>query len=125
MTTHYAPTGLHYALGFIPVPSRMIYWAELLIIQMITPNASFTGRLTMHLCHILLAPNFLSFTGGTFTPSLTFRGYFHPQVIKLEGVTLCSKSTANPSKNVRVNKKKSYCKCSVWILSVMHMASPK
>ncbi|XP_076453632.1 rhomboid-related protein 4-like [Babylonia areolata] len=45
VTTHYTPVGLHYLLGFIPVPSRMIYWAELLLIQMITPNASFTGHL--------------------------------------------------------------------------------
>ncbi|XP_067668931.1 rhomboid-related protein 4-like isoform X1 [Haliotis asinina] len=45
LTTHYTPPGLHYALGFIPVPSRFIYWAELVLIQMVTPNASFTGHL--------------------------------------------------------------------------------
>ncbi|KAK7091037.1 hypothetical protein V1264_010754 [Littorina saxatilis] len=45
VTTHYAPPGLHYVMGFIPVPSRWIYWVELLLIQMVTPNASFTGHL--------------------------------------------------------------------------------
>ncbi|KAK7483198.1 hypothetical protein BaRGS_00025602 [Batillaria attramentaria] len=45
VTTHYTPPGLHYALGFIPVPSRYIYWVELGLIQLVTPNASFTGHL--------------------------------------------------------------------------------
>lgn len=45
VTTHYSPHGFHYALGFIPVPSRYIYWVELGLIQMVTPNASFTGHL--------------------------------------------------------------------------------
>lgn len=45
LTTHYAPRGYHYALGFIPVPSRYLYWAELVLIQLITPNASFVGHL--------------------------------------------------------------------------------
>lgn len=44
LTTHYTQPGLHYALGLIPVPSRYIYWAELVLIQMITPNASFVGN---------------------------------------------------------------------------------
>jgi rhomboid domain-containing protein 1 len=44
LTTHYSPPGLHYALGFIPVPSKYIYWVELGIIQLIYPNASFTGN---------------------------------------------------------------------------------
>ncbi|ESO96657.1 hypothetical protein LOTGIDRAFT_207912 [Lottia gigantea] len=45
LVTHYTPPGLHYALGFIPVPSRYIYWVELILIQLVTPNASFTGHL--------------------------------------------------------------------------------
>ena len=44
LTTHYSPSGLHYALGFIPVPSKYIYWVELGLIQLIYPNASFTGN---------------------------------------------------------------------------------
>lgn len=44
LTTHYTPAGTHYALGFIPVPSKYIYWAELGLIQLIYPNASFTGE---------------------------------------------------------------------------------
>lgn len=45
LTTHYSPAGLHYALGFIPVPSKYIYWVELGLIQLVYPNASFTGHL--------------------------------------------------------------------------------
>lgn len=45
LTTHYTPEGRMYVFGFIPLPSRYIYWVELLLIQMITPNASFTGHL--------------------------------------------------------------------------------
>lgn len=45
LTTHYSPAGFHYALGFIPVPSKYIYWVELGLIQLIYPNASFTGHL--------------------------------------------------------------------------------
>ena len=46
LTTHYSPRGMHYALGFIPVPSKYIYWAELGLIQLMVPNASFTGMFT-------------------------------------------------------------------------------
>ncbi|KAL5005392.1 hypothetical protein ScPMuIL_018848 [Solemya velum] len=45
LTTHYTPPGTQYVLGFIPVPSRMVFWAELVIIQLLVPNASFTGHL--------------------------------------------------------------------------------
>ncbi|XP_050418158.1 rhomboid-related protein 4 [Patella vulgata] len=45
LVTHYTPPGRHLALGFIPVPSRWIYWVELILIQLVTPNASFTGHL--------------------------------------------------------------------------------
>jgi len=44
LTTHYTPEGLHYILGFIPVPSKYIYWFELGLIQLIYPKASFTGK---------------------------------------------------------------------------------
>ncbi|XP_041353088.1 rhomboid-related protein 4-like [Gigantopelta aegis] len=46
LTTHYTPSGLHYAFGFIPVPSRWIYWVELILISMVYPNASFIGHLS-------------------------------------------------------------------------------
>lgn len=45
LATHYTPPGFHLALGFIPVPSKYIYWVELGLIQLIYPNASFTGHL--------------------------------------------------------------------------------
>ncbi|GFN75775.1 rhomboid-related protein [Plakobranchus ocellatus] len=46
LTTYYSPSNRrYYALGFIPVPSKYIFWAELILIQMIAPNASFVGHL--------------------------------------------------------------------------------
>ncbi|WAR27708.1 RHBL4-like protein [Mya arenaria] len=62
LTVHYSPRGLHYALGFIPVPSRYIYWLELGLIQIIYPNASFTE------------PSY-TYTQGTTNRQPTGRGY--------------------------------------------------
>lgn len=45
LVTHYSPSGTQYAMGIIPVPSKYIFWAELVLIQLITPNASFVGHL--------------------------------------------------------------------------------
>ncbi|VDN58408.1 unnamed protein product [Dracunculus medinensis] len=49
----YFPYGDEYLLGWMPVPSRYACWAELLLIQMITPNASFVGHLAGILVGIL------------------------------------------------------------------------
>ncbi|KAL3847657.1 hypothetical protein ACJMK2_018558 [Sinanodonta woodiana] len=45
LSVHYSPFGTHYLLGFIPVPSKHVYWAELALIHFLVPNASFTGHL--------------------------------------------------------------------------------
>ncbi|KAK3737301.1 hypothetical protein RRG08_067367 [Elysia crispata] len=45
LTNYYYPTGRHYLLGIVPIPSQYIFWAELLLIQIVTPNASFVGHL--------------------------------------------------------------------------------
>lgn len=45
LVSHYSPAGTQYILGFIPVPSKIAFWAELVIIQLITPHVSFTGHL--------------------------------------------------------------------------------
>jgi membrane associated rhomboid family serine protease len=47
LMTAYA-TGPQFVMG-IPVPSKYVYWAELLLIQMINPHVSFLG----HLCGIV------------------------------------------------------------------------
>ncbi|XP_038051104.1 rhomboid-related protein 4-like [Patiria miniata] len=44
LTTHYTPAGTQYVMGF-PVPSRYACWAELVLIQLLVPRASFTGHL--------------------------------------------------------------------------------
>ena len=43
ITTHMLPSGVHYVMGMFPVPSRYAVWAELVIIQILVPNASFLG----------------------------------------------------------------------------------
>ena len=44
LTTHYTPAGMQYVMGF-PIPSRYACWAELVLIQLLVPRASFTGHL--------------------------------------------------------------------------------
>ena len=62
LTTHYTPAGTQYIMGF-PVPSRYACWAELLLIQLLVPRASFTG----HLAGILVG---LAFVKGPLKPIL-------------------------------------------------------
>lgn len=46
LTTHYLPSGTVYALnGTIPMPSKYVYWIELITISLISPNVSFAGHL--------------------------------------------------------------------------------
>ncbi|XP_025079018.1 rhomboid-related protein 4-like isoform X2 [Pomacea canaliculata] len=45
VTTHYARETQYHLFGFIRVPARMIYWVELLLIQILVPNVSFIGHL--------------------------------------------------------------------------------
>ncbi len=44
ITTHMLPPGMHYIMGVFPVPSRYAVWAELGVIQLLVPNASFIGE---------------------------------------------------------------------------------
>ena len=43
ITTYMLPSGMHYVMGMFPVPSWFAVWAELGIIQLLVPNASFLG----------------------------------------------------------------------------------
>ena len=43
LTTHNLPNGTIYMLNIIPVPSKYAYWAELVIISLLSPNVSFAG----------------------------------------------------------------------------------
>uniref|UniRef100_A0A1I8HK38 Rhomboid domain-containing protein n=2 Tax=Macrostomum lignano TaxID=282301 RepID=A0A1I8HK38_9PLAT len=45
LTTYNLPPGVSYVMGFLPVHSRLAVWAELVIIQLVTPNASLLGHL--------------------------------------------------------------------------------
>ena len=44
LATHYTPTHMQRIFG-IPVPSAWACWIELVLIQLLVPNASFTGHL--------------------------------------------------------------------------------
>lgn len=45
VTTYNLPSGVSRILGIFPVPVRWAYWAELIVIQLLVPNVSFTGHL--------------------------------------------------------------------------------
>lgn len=45
VTTYRLPPGMSYIMGVIPVPSRLAVWAELIVISVLIPNASFVGHL--------------------------------------------------------------------------------
>lgn len=45
LTTHYLPSGTVYILDTIPVPSKYAYWAELVIISLVSHNVSFAGKI--------------------------------------------------------------------------------
>ena len=45
LTTYDLPSGVSMVMGMFPVPMRWACWAELLLIQLLVPNASFTGHL--------------------------------------------------------------------------------
>ncbi|CAF0885313.1 unnamed protein product [Brachionus calyciflorus] len=45
LTTHDLPEGTILAFNLIPVPSKYAYWAELVLISLVTPQASFAGHL--------------------------------------------------------------------------------
>lgn len=45
VTTYRLPPGMTYIMGLLPVPSRLAVWAELLVISILVPNASFVGHL--------------------------------------------------------------------------------
>lgn len=48
ITTHYTPDYASDSLfGFIPISTKYLVWVELLVIQFITPNVSFLGRVAL------------------------------------------------------------------------------
>ena len=87
LTTHYTPPGLHYALGFVPVPSRWIYWAELVLISVLYPNISFTGN-SISLSAIFLLLFFIYLNIYLFTSLFYFIGYIGIRNILHSFVTL-------------------------------------
>ncbi|CAH1781535.1 unnamed protein product [Owenia fusiformis] len=65
LSTHFLPPGTQLIMGFIPVPSRIACWVELVVIQLLVPNASFTG----HLAGILVG---LAFVKGPLRAIMDF-----------------------------------------------------
>ena len=55
LTTHLQPNGMTYIIG-IPIPLKLAVWAELVIISVLVPNASFVG----HLAGILVGVAYVS-----------------------------------------------------------------
>ncbi|CAG2101730.1 unnamed protein product [Medioppia subpectinata] len=46
LTTHFDESRISYLMGYIPIGSKYAVWGELVIIQLISPNASFVGHLS-------------------------------------------------------------------------------
>jgi len=46
LSTEYFPTADSMIFGLFPIPSRYVCWAELALIQILVPNASFIGHLS-------------------------------------------------------------------------------
>lgn len=68
ITTHYAPNqgSSSWIGGFIPVSTKYLVWFELILIQLITPNVSFLGKLS----HLHRVPLFtLILSSSLFRPS--------------------------------------------------------
>lgn len=63
LTTYELPQGISMVMGIFPVPMRYACWAELILIQLIVPSASFTG----HLAGILVG---LMYVKGPLKPIL-------------------------------------------------------
>ncbi|CAG2172703.1 unnamed protein product [Oppiella nova] len=45
LTTHFDDSRVSYLMGWIPIGSKYAVWGELVVIQLISPNASFVGHL--------------------------------------------------------------------------------
>lgn len=45
LTTYNLPSGVSMVMGIFPVPMKWACWVELILIQLLVPNASFTGHL--------------------------------------------------------------------------------
>lgn len=76
LVTHYSPSGTQYAMGFIPVPSKYIFWAELVLIQLITPNASFVGHLAGILVGMLYIKGPLKMIMDSFLQPSDYRRFY-------------------------------------------------
>ncbi len=73
ITTYMLPPGFHYLLGFIPVPSRYAVWAELGLIHVLVPQASFIGtcRNILHfICFCFTTYSFFDLTAFSTAKSL-------------------------------------------------------
>jgi len=38
------PPGVQYVMGIFPMPTKFVCWAELVLIHILVPNASFFGK---------------------------------------------------------------------------------
>ena len=65
LTTFNLPSGVSNVMGIFPVPIRYACWVELVLIQLLVPNASFTG----HLAGILVG---LLYVKGPLKPLMNF-----------------------------------------------------
>lgn len=77
---HLTPERTSLIMGAIPISSKYVYWAELLLIQILVPNASFLGHLCGIVAGLLYIYGFLEplFLPLTLLPDLDFRSQREP-----------------------------------------------
>lgn len=72
LTTHNLPDGNVQAFGIFTLPSKYAYWAELIMISYLTPNASFAGHLAGIIVGLLYIYGPLKILIETITPGSLF-----------------------------------------------------
>lgn len=81
LATEYSAPGTQYIFGVVPVPSKYLFWAELVAIQLVSPGASFVGHLAGILVGVAYTRGPLKmlmnafFTPGDYTPGSTPEPY--------------------------------------------------
>ena len=74
VTTYGMPQHTMYIMGFIPVPSRHAAWAELILISLLVPRASFVGHLAGILVGTLYVKGPLKFIMSLPLSAITWPG---------------------------------------------------
>lgn len=94
LTTHLLPHGRVLIMGFIPVPSKYSCWAELILIHILVPNASFNGHLAGIIVGYAYTRGPLRYVMDTLLPSFVSGGS-RPSYTYVSGTISSERPTFN------------------------------